>query len=85
MSDTATTGQAGVIMTALTDGTINSEVVETAEGDRALTAGEVLVLACIIRAKTDLEWGLQMVNWFETHYGDKIDEIEQGQSESADE
>jgi len=67
----ATAPVVGVTFSATTDGDISSEVFE-GDGDRYMSTGELLVLACYIRATTDTDWGVQMVEWFEATYKDRL-------------
>jgi hypothetical protein len=61
----------GVTFSATTDGDLSCEVFEDA-GDRFMSTGELLVLACYIRATTDTDWGLELVDWLETAHGDRL-------------
>lgn len=73
--------KAGVTLTADIEGNVFGTVHDDEDGDRVMTTGEILVLACFLRAKSDLQWGLQMVDWFDEFYGDKIEKLEKAADE----
>jgi hypothetical protein len=61
----------GVSFSATTDGDLASEVFDSGV-DRSMTTGEILVLACYLRAVSDPDWGMSMVEWFEGTYADML-------------
>jgi hypothetical protein len=65
----------GISFSATTDGDLVSDLFEDSE-DRTLTTGEILVLACYMRAARDEEWGFYMIDWFEKNYGDTFSSAE---------
>lgn len=64
-----------VHITAGEGGAIRMEIPE-GDGDRNMSDSEIALLAFYTRTHKDPEWASDLINWFETTYGDQLDTVE---------
>lgn len=63
--------QTYVYLTASEGGSIFMSIPES-DGDRNMTESEIALLAFYVRVHKDPEWGLELIEWFETNHGDQL-------------